>query len=207
MEKLIIPAIIAKSQAELEERIDKVRDHAKVFQLDVMDGRFVPNQSLNFDFILPSELEFEAHLMIQNPEQWVETHWEMVRTILAHVESCRDPERMLDLRERRRVGFALNPQTPLNTIEKYLDRIDQVLIMTVNPGFYGSPFLPETLKKVAELRRMSPSLNIEVDGGIGADTIRQVNDAGANMFVSGSYLMKSKNTGEAVQVLRHLLGA
>lgn len=206
MRKIIIPAIIAKSQRELQERIDKVRDHAPLFQLDIMDGMFVPNRSLDFEFTLPKSGEFEAHLMIRNPEEWIEKNREKVDTILVHIECCRDPEGIIRLVEsNRKIGFALNPGTPFTRVTPYLDEIDQVLIMTVNPGFYGSRFLPEMLKKVAELREMKPDLDIEVDGGINLKTIRQVNDAGANLFVSGSYLMKSRNVGQAFEKLRDLL--
>jgi ribulose-phosphate 3-epimerase len=206
MKKTIVPAIIAKSQGELEERIEKVRKHVSLFQLDVMDGRFVPNRSLDFDFVLAGDLQFEAHLMVRHPDQWIADNCDKVDTVLAHIESCDDPERIIRLvKGKKRVGFALNPESPITSITPYLDEIDQVLVMTVKPGFYGSPFLPKMLNKVTELRRLKPSLDIEVDGGINAKTISQVNDAGANMFVSGSYIVNADNVGKALQELRGLL--
>lgn len=206
--EIIIPAIIAKTQSELEEKILKVKDYVELIQLDLMDGKFVPNNSIDFNFRLPpTNCHFEAHLMIENPEQWIEKNLMKVDTILAHYESSNDPDSIIDLvkSKNKRVGFVLNPETSIQKIEKYLDRIDQVLIMTVNPGFYGSPFLPEMLDKITELRNMKPDLDIEVDGGITPKTIRDVHKAGANMFVSGSYIIKSPNVKEAVDKIKNML--
>ena len=144
LSKKIIPAIIAKNQDEFEEKINKVKDYVELIQLDFMDGEFVPNNSINFDFKLPSSnCEFEAHLMVADPEDWIEKHADKVDIVLAHIESSKSPENIIRLTKskEKRIGFVLNPQTPLSSIEKYLDEIDQVLIMTVNPGFYGIPFL------------------------------------------------------------------
>lgn len=204
----IIPAIIAKTQNELEEKILKVKDFFKIIQLDVMDGKFVPNNSIDFDFRLPvTNCDFEAHLMIKNPEKWIEKNLSKVDTILAHYESSDDPNAIIDLvkSKNKRVGFVLNPETSIQTLSSFLDDIDQVLIMTVNPGFYGSPFLPEMLDKISELREMKPDIDIEVDGGITPETIRDVYNAGANMFVSGSYIVKSPNVKEAIDKMKNML--
>jgi ribulose-phosphate 3-epimerase len=205
---IIIPAIIAKTQSELEEKILKVKDYVELIQLDLMDGKFVPNNSIDFNFKLPvTNCHFEAHLMIENPEHWIEKNLFKVDTILAHYETFNDPDAIIDLvkSKNKRVGFVLNPGTPIQKIEKYLNKIDQVLIMTVNPGFYGSPFLPEMLDKISELRNMKPDLDIEVDGGITPKTIQEVHKAGANMFVSGSYIIKSPNGKEAIDVIKKML--
>jgi len=206
MKKVIIPAIIAKSPQELDARINKVKDYTDLLQLDIMDGKFVPNRSLDFDFALPPDCKFEAHLMINHPEEWMDENWEKVGTILVHIESCRDPKKIIHLmKDRGKIGLAINPETPLQRIKSHLGEVEQLLIMTVNPGFYGSEFLPEMLNKVKEARRLKPDLDIEVDGGIDPDTIKKMSDAGANMFVSGSYLMKSKNVKEAMQALKKKL--
>ena len=206
--RLIIPAIIAKTQNELEEKILKVKDYVELIQLDLMDGKFVPNKSIDFNFQLPpTNCHFEAHLMVENPEQWIEKNIMKVDTILAHYESSNDPYSIIDIvkSKNKRIGFVLNPETSVQKIEKYLDKIDQVLIMTVNPGFYGSPFLPEMLDKISELRNMKSDLDIEVDGGITPKTIRDVHKAGANMFVSGSYIIKSPNLKEAIDNIKNML--
>ena len=208
-EKKIVPAIIAKSQDELSERILKVKNYVDRIQLDVMDGKFVPNLSIDFDFELPeTSCHFEAHLMVNDPEMWILKNCNNVDTILVHFESTKDPERIIRLvRDKgRRFGFAINPETSLDKIKNHLNKIEQLLIMTVNPGFYGSEFLPETLNKVKEAREVRPDLDIEVDGGIDAETIKRASESGANMFVSGSYLMNSDNVKEAVQRLKDQWG-
>jgi len=107
------------------------------------------------------------------------------------------------LEERRlfskKIGLALNPETGLAALEAYLDDLDQVLIMTVNPGYYGSKFLPEMLDKVRALRKLEPHINIEVDGGMDLVTIKQANSAGANKFVCGSYLQNAENVKEVYE--------
>jgi ribulose-phosphate 3-epimerase len=207
-EKMIIPAIIAKNQNELDDRLSKVMKFADIIQLDIMDNKFVPNMSLFFDFILPkTSSRFEAHLMIDDPEKWIENNWRKVDTILVHYESCNNPDNIIKKvkQHRKQIGFVVNPETPIKVLDSYLDEIDQVLIMTVNPGFYGSRFLLEMLDKISVLREMKPNLNIEVDGGITPATIGFVDKAGANMFVSGSYIVKSQNVMEAMNSLRDQL--
>jgi len=205
MRKIIIPAVIAKAQEELNSILDKISDQASLLQLDIMDGRFVPNQSLDFDFVLPErKYHFEAHLMIENPERWVEQNWKKVETIIAHFEAVKDKAEIIESvkKKGKRFAFALNPETDIEQIKDYLMDIDQVLIMTVHPGFYGSKFLPETMGKIKRLRELRADLDIEVDGGIKPDTIGQANEAGANMFVSGSYLIRSDDIQVRIQTLK-----
>lgn len=208
MKKQIIPAIIVKNQKELDESLSKVIDLVEIIQLDIMDGKFVPNESLNFDFKLPkTNCLFEAHLMISEPIKWIEKNHKKVHTILIHFESCTDIYRAIDLArsKNKKVGVVLNPETPINAIKDILDEIDQVLIMTVNPGFYGSSFLPETVNKISDLRKLRPDFDIEVDGGINDKTIGIVDKAGANLFVSGSYIMKSSNVKNAIENLKKII--
>lgn len=208
MKKVIIPAIIAKNQQELERTLQRVQPYVDVIQLDIMDGKFVQNTSLNFDFTLPTmSCHFEAHLMIEDPVAWIAKYSSKVDTILVHYESCFHLGEVINLirEQKKRAGLVLNPDTPLTKIESYLSSLDQVLLMTVHPGFYGGTFLPEMLEKIAQLRQMKPSLNIEVDGGITDQTIGLVNKAGANMFVSGSYIVKASNVQDSIETLRKLL--
>ena len=208
MNKKIIPAIIAKNQKELDERLSKVLDYVDLIQLDVMDNKFVPNQSLNFDFKLPdSKCEYEAHLMINNPKIWIGKNIEKVDMVLVHFESGGKPNEIIKLVRKfgKKIGFVLNPETSVSKLNGILNDIDQVLIMTVNPGFYGSPFLTEMLEKISDLRKLKPNLDIEVDGGITDATIDLVDKAGANMFVSGSYIVKADNVNEAINNLKKIV--
>ncbi len=206
MKKIIIPAVIAKTQQELDSIFGKIGGHASLLQLDVMDGKFVPNNSLDFDFKVPAQrYQFEAHLMIENPGEWVDRNHEKVETIIAHFEAVTNPQRLLEsIRSRqKKAAFALNPETEIESIREYLLEIDQVLIMTVHPGYYGSPFLSEMMDKIRTLRELRPDMDIEVDGGIKPDTIEMVAEAGANMFVSGSYLIRSDNIQERINTLKN----
>ena len=208
MDKFVIPAIIAKNQKELDIGINKVKDFVKIIQLDFMDGVFVPNKSIDFNFKIPdADCSFEAHLMVKNPLEWIVKHHSKIDTILTHYETLMNPQKIIDnvRNEGKKIGFVLNPETPLENIIDYIDQLDQVLIMTVNPGFYGSPFLPEVVNKISDLREIAPTLNIEVDGGITNKTIELIDEAGANMFVSGSYIVKSANVKKAIDSLNKIL--
>jgi ribulose-phosphate 3-epimerase len=203
---MIIPAIIARTQKELDEKLTKVEGFAELVQLDIMDGIFVPNNSLDFDIDLSGRnISFEAHLMITDPVGWIEKNWWKVDTIIVHFESCEKPGDIIRFvkNKGKKIGFAINPETAVHNVKPYLDDIDQLLIMTVNPGFYGSKFLPETLCKISEARKIKPDLDIEVDGGVTPETIKSINDAGANMLVSGSYILKSNNVKESMDKLRN----
>jgi ribulose-phosphate 3-epimerase len=208
MRKFVIPAIIAKNQEELDYSIKKVQDYVKIIQLDFMDGIFVPNHSIDFDFRLPKiDCLFEAHLMVKNPLEWIVDNHSKIDIILTHFETLINPQKIIDIvrNEGKKIGFVLNPETPLDNIIDYIDQLDQVLIMSVNPGFYGSSFIPDIVKKISELRKIAPNLNIEVDGGITDKTINLVDKAGANMFVSGSYIIKSKNIEKAFNSLNKIV--
>ena len=206
--KKIIPAIIAENQKDLDEKLSKVKNYVDTVQLDVMDNVFVPNKSLFFDLDLKdANISYEAHLMVQKPESWIKKYCEKVDTILVHYESSYNQNRIIKMlkKNQKRIGFVLNPETPIRKINDILDDIDQVLIMTVNPGFYGSKFLPEMKEKISQLRAMKKDLDIEVDGGITDKTIELVNNAGANLFVSGSYIVRSDNIERAIKSLENLI--
>lgn len=211
MRNLIIPSIIAKNQRELDKRINKVKDHFRSFQLDVMDGKFVKNQSLNFDFTLPKgKRKYEAHLMVKSPKFWIKNNGTKVDTIIFHFESVKGlvkAKKLIKLIRliNKKVGVAINPRTSIEKIEPLLKEIDMVLVMTVQPGSYGAKFLPSTLKKIKSLRILNPNLIIEVDGGINANTIREAKIWDANFFVIGSYLQKSRNIEVSKKKLKSLM--
>lgn len=207
MIKVVVPSVIAETQAELETVFSRVKDIAELFQLDVMDSKFVPTSSIDFNFTLPGgEYRYEAQLMVEEPNKWIEMNGEKVDTIIAQIESVRDPEIFIEFVKQRnkRVGFALRPETDIIQVRDYLENIDQVLVMTVHPGYYGGEFLPVTLDKVRKLRELRPELDIEVDGGIKPETIIQADAAGANMFVCGSYLVRADTIEERVSRMQVL---
>lgn len=206
MQKHILPAVIADNQEELNKMIKSIDEFAKIIHLDFMDGKFVPNPSLDFDFTLPeSKSEFEAHLMVADPKMWIKNHGKKVDTILVHIETTDNPQEIIDSVKKinKRIGFVLNPESSLESIKPILDQLDQVLIMTVNPGFYGSPFLPEMSKKISELRSLKPDLDIEADGSVNDETVVTLKEAGVNMFCSGSYVMKADNPADSMNTLKN----
>jgi ribulose-phosphate 3-epimerase len=204
MKKQIIPSIIAKSQKELDERLGKVSKYASALQLDIMDGKFIRHKSFDFDFILPKmKCRIEAQLMIKNPEKWIEKNWKKADIIIPSFEGCRDFDDVIGLikKKGKKAGIGINPETDIDRIKKYLGKVNHVTVMTVHPGKYGAKFLPKTLKKVKELRKLKPKLDIEVDGGINPETIKKAAQAGANKFVCGSYIQKSKDVKKAINIL------
>jgi len=207
----ILPAIIAGSQEELNHYLDKVIDHVDTIHLDLMDGKFVPNQSLNFDFNIPDgeryKKEYELHLMVQDPEEYIKKHHNKVQRLLVPIESCSDPDKIIALGRSfgKEIGFVLNPDTNIKTIIPYLNNIKYILIMTVYPGKHGAPFVPEALEKVTELKKINPGLTIIVDGSVNDKTIKQVKEAGTSLFASGSYVVKSNNVENAVKILRNII--
>ncbi|MBU0496629.1 MAG: ribulose-phosphate 3-epimerase [Candidatus Thermoplasmatota archaeon] len=192
----------------MERTLEKVKDFVDIVQLDVMDNKFVPNASLWFNFSLPiQKVQYEAHLMVSHPMSWISSHIDQIDTFLFHYESSVDIDEAINIiRDAgRSVGIVINPETSVEKIQSYLDLLDQVLVMTVNPGFYGSPFLPENLEKIRQIRHQYPNIDLEVDGGITADTIKVAAQAGANKFVSGSFIVKSPNPQKSITQLNELL--
>lgn len=213
MKSIIIPSIIAKNQKELDSRIRKVK-FSKVIHLDVMDGKFVKNKSLIFDFKISKRFflklrkrKYEVHLMMKSPLSWIKKNYKKVNLIIIHIES-RNVNKIIELIKncKRKIGIAINPRTSINKLKNInMKYIDTLLIMTVYPGKYGSLFLPEMLKKVKVARKLYPHLNVEVDGGINNEIILKAKNAGANKFVVGSYLQNSENTKKAMRKLRRMI--
>jgi len=203
--KVIIPSIIAKTQKELEQRIERVQGFAKTIQLDIMDGKFIKQKSLDFNFVLPKlKCEVEAHLMISDPLKWLENHCEFFNRIIFNVESTDDPLKCIELAKLygKKVGLALNPETPLTLITDFIRDIDQITIMTVQPGKYGAKFIPDMLQKIRDLRKVHPYIDIEVDGGITPQNINDACAAGANRIVSGSYIQNARDPKKAFKELK-----
>jgi len=198
----VLPAIIAGTQEELDAMLNRLKGNVEWVMLDLMDGLFVPSTALMFDMRLPKGLRYEAHLMVKRPADLLPKLKGKVESVIIHVES----EGFEDaLRKARGMGFevaaAINPRTPTEEIERHLKTLDRVLVMTVEPGRYGAPFVADALEKVRRLRSLSPRLPIEVDGAMNPENARRAREAGANIFASGSYLMKSDDLRKALRAL------
>lgn len=184
-----------------------------MIHLDVMDGQFVPpitfGDGLARSVVHMVDLPVEAHLMVDNPERQIEAFSKAgCFRIICHVEATRHVHRLvLQMKEHGvEAGIAINPGTPVSAIEPILPMLDLVLVMTVNPGYGGQAFIPACLEKVQELRELRPEVMIEVDGGIDPLTIKQAQDAGANLFVVGSFLQKTVTIPDAVVDLERACG-
>lgn len=203
----IIPAILTNSAQECEKKLSQVKGLVNTAQIDIMDNKFVPNISFQIKDIigLDSPVELEAHLMIENPELVMRDCQKVgFKRVIFHFEATSDPGMVLDEMDNFNFqkGIALNPETKVEKIAPFLDRLDMVLFLTVNPGFYGSPFIPEALKKIKELKKINPNIKIEVDGGIKPENIKQAADAGADDIVVGSAFFRNDMVEENLRGLK-----
>ncbi|MEK7659209.1 MAG: ribulose-phosphate 3-epimerase [Patescibacteria group bacterium] len=204
----IIPAILAKTYEEFEAMVRKIEPYTDLVHFDIADGEFVPNKTIEgFEEMekIDTKLNFEIHLMIKNPESVID-RWLKTRAVryLIHWESTKELETLINQIKGsgKEPGLVLNPETDYSAIEPYLDRIDLVQFMAVDPGFYSSPFLPEVLEKIRNFHGRHPSKKIQVDGGIHSNTIEAVIKAGADLAILGSHIFsEGKDIGEAIKEL------
>ncbi|MGT2715649.1 ribulose-phosphate 3-epimerase [Streptococcus respiraculi] len=198
----IAPSILAADYANFEAELKRLEaTGVEYVHIDIMDGHFVPNITFGADVVAAmrphSKLVFDCHLMVSNPEQHIENFARAGADIVTiHAEATQHLHGALQKIRAAgvKVGVVINPGTPLVVIEPVLSMVDQVLLMTVNPGFGGQAYIPEVAEKIAALAQLRDekglSFDIEVDGGIDNKTIVSAKEAGANVFVAGSYLFK-----------------
>src|SRR3989344_4427947 len=204
----IIPSILVKTKEELLEKISAVEKLVERVHLDIADVIFVPNMTIGgFSEIekIETTLKFRVHLMVSKPEnhvvRWLSTpadsftfHIEATSQALSVIEKLREAE--------KEVGLALNPRTPLTAIEPFINEIDFVHFMTVEPGFYGGQFLEDVLDKMSDFHYFYPDKLIVADGGVTPEIAPKLVQAGANVLVAGSYIFESSNPAKALEELR-----
>jgi ribulose-phosphate 3-epimerase len=213
----IAPSILTADLGHLDDEIRRVSDAKSDYvHLDVMDGRFVPNISIGLPVIesvrQSTTLPLDVHLMIVEPERYLD-RFAMAGAdlITVHVEACRHIHRTLQqIREIGcQVGLALNPGTPMSSIEEVAELVDVVLVMSVNPGFGGQSFIPTALSKIKRTRSLLDAVNpgalVEVDGGIKPENAREIWEAGADILVAGSAIFSpERSVAEAIEAFRAL---
>jgi ribulose-phosphate 3-epimerase len=217
--KKIAPSILSADFSRLGDEVRAVeRSGADVIHVDVMDGHFVPNITIGPLVVQGlkrlTSLPLDVHLMIENPERYIEAFAQAGSDwITFHAEVCPHPKRMIrKIRQLNvRPGIVLKPATPLKTLFPVLEDLDLVLIMSVNPGFGGQSFIPSTLKKIARLKKLIDQnqypLEIEVDGGVKIENIREVSRAGGDVFVVGTGIFKTRDYEETIRKLRQEINA
>lgn len=198
----IFPSVMVKSQKELDAMLKNLAGVAKLLHLDVADGKFVPNTSLWFPFKLSTKFKYVAHLMVQEPEKWIIKHGKKVEFCIVQAETVNVADYIKKTKlQKKKVAFALNPETRVGKIKKYLKNIDYVLILTVHPGFYGAKYLRYPLKKIKEIKKLNPKVKVIVDGGMNLQTVRDAARAGADYIVSGSFITRAEKPKERMKMM------
>ena len=207
---LIAPSVLAADFSNLQKDIEMINEsEADWFHIDIMDGVFVPNISFGMpvlrDIKKHAKKTLDVHLMIVNPDQYIETFASLGADILTvHYEACTHMHRTVQAIKATgmKAGIALNPHSSVNQLKDIIKDIDIVCLMSVNPGFGGQSFIENTFEKVKELKELIQSTGadcqIEIDGGVTNKNAKKLVEAGANILVAGSYVFKSNNPAETI---------
>lgn len=210
MDIKISPSMLASDFANLEKELKKCEAAgAELIHLDVMDGHFVPNITIGAPVIKAMKkvcsVPFDVHLMISDPLKYIADFADAGADIISfHAECSSDINETIDeiIKYGVKPALAVKPGTPVEAVYPYMDRLYMVLVMTVEPGFGGQSFMADMMPKIEKLRKDYPNVEIQVDGGVNAETVKVCAKAGANIFVAGSAVFKSENPAETIALLK-----
>ncbi|HID45703.1 MAG TPA: ribulose-phosphate 3-epimerase [Chromatiaceae bacterium] len=205
MKPEIIPAILVQLREDLFDRIRKVKPYVDTVQIDIMDGMFVPNNTIGVKHLrgLPEGVKYELHWMVLNPERWIEkVHGDYLHIVHVETIDSLDDVQKIVKKNGGRLGIAINPGTQFEKVLPYLKKVDYVLVMTVNPGFSGQKYIKGMEERVREIRKKFKDIDIEVDGGLDKKTAYSAAAAGANKIVAASSIFKAFSIGKAVKELQ-----
>lgn len=200
----VIPAILVKTKEQLLEYINKVKSHVNSVHIDVMDGKFVPNNTVTDFSNLPKDTQYEFHWMVKDPENWIPKSPKNALH-LVHIETISTWKTIEKATQSvdGTIGIVINPETPIEKAYPYVGRVKRFLLMTVHPGFDGQKYLPEVEAKIKKLRAMDPTLEIEVDGGVKPETAETAVASGANILAAASAIFKAPNIANAIHTLKN----
>ena len=209
MTKTIIPAILTNNFLDFQQKLKKVENLSSWLQIDVSDGKFTPNKTLNLQELLPLSFKqnLELHLMVFEPEKYFKPAEKLkAKRVIVHFEAVeKNINDFLSKKYPFTLGLALNPQTKVEKIFPYLSKINFILILGVTPGAQGQKFQEKVLEKIKKIKNLFPKTTVEVDGGINEKTIQKINQAGADIFVAGSALLRAENPKKEMEKLKKLI--
>ncbi|MBI2869203.1 MAG: ribulose-phosphate 3-epimerase [Chloroflexi bacterium] len=207
----VVPAVLTDNAGDLESMVRQAESFTDYVQMDIMDGQFVPSRSVTWRDLagLRPRLRWEAHLMVKAPEDYIEGFREAgARRIIFHYEATATPDAVI-VRIKKlglEAGVAINPGTPVAALRGLTGRVDSLLLLSVNPGFYGAKFVPEVLGKITELRRSHPGIEIGIDGGIKENNIAEVAGTGVDVIYVGSAIFLQPDPARSFRRLSELAG-
>lgn len=210
METIISPSILSADFANLKDDIKRVEPYVSWLHIDVMDGHFVPNISIGVPVVKSirkvTNLFLDTHLMIENPIKYIDAFSDAGSDLITfHYEATKDKtiETIEKIKSRNvKVGLSIKPKTSVDEIKKYIDMVDMILIMTVEPGFGGQKFMEECAEKITEIKNINKNVLIQIDGGINEKTAKICRDLGANSLVAGSYIYNAENIKTAIESIK-----
>lgn len=198
----IIAAILSKTKDDMLNKLSLVKPYLKTVQLDMMDGKFVPNTTLKPDELpeLDRYFNYEFHWMYEEPEKWIGNFKDALHLVNVEILNSNRWKKIKAIAPK--IGIAINPPTPFDVLLPYINETDEFLVMTVNPGFSGQRYIKECEEKIKKIRELRPDANIEVDGGIDEKTAVSAIRAGANKLVAASAIFGGNDVGSAIKKLK-----